>query len=79
MNDFFYQELLATEYRRDQMAIAEKHNRFTSPSGKMLNLSIYRTLSRTGELLENWGSRMQARYEHLAMHEECKMLPNAAE
>ena len=79
MNDFLYQELLAQEYRRDQMATAEQYNRFSTRSGKKLNQGIYRALLRTGQLLESWGSRMQARYERLAMYEECEMLPNPAE
>ena len=78
MNDFLYQELLAEEYRRDQVANAEKYNRFQPTSGKTLNLSIYRTLSRMGEHLEGLGAKMQDHYTYLAHCEEGKMQLNPA-
>jgi hypothetical protein len=78
MNDFLYQELLAEEYRRDQIANAAKYNCFNTPSGKKLNLNIYKILSRTGEHIQGLGSRMQERYEQLAQREERNMLPNPA-
>ncbi|MBT3338140.1 MAG: hypothetical protein HN855_16150 [Anaerolineae bacterium] len=78
MNTFHYYELLAKEYRRDKMATAEKHNRFSLPSESKLTLSVYRILSKTGEVIESLGTKMQKRYNHLAMREECNMLPNAA-
>lgn len=78
MNDFLFQELLAEEYRRDQVANAEKHNRFKPRSGKKLNLSIYRTLSRVGEHLKGLGTKMQERYTYLAHCEEGKLQLNPA-
>ncbi len=78
MNDFLYYEVLAEEYRRDQMATAEKHNQYSLPSEGKMALRFYRTLSKVGEIIETSGARMQKRYNTLALREECNMLPNAA-
>ena len=78
MNDFLFQEMLAEEYRRDQMTQAAQYNRFNTRRGKKLNLSIYRILSHMGEYIKSMGSRMQERYAYLARCEECKMQLNPA-
>lgn len=76
MNDFFYHELLAEEYRRDQMAQAKKHNDHLFAAESTLTLRAYRALSKIGERLEARGAKMQARYNYLARREECKLLPS---
>ena len=78
MNDFLYHELLAEEYRRDQMAASEKHNRFARFSENKMTLSMYYALSKVGAVLESGGARMQARYNCLARREQSDMLLNPA-
>ncbi len=78
MNDFLHHEVLAEEYRRDQIATAKKHNRHAPLSEGKMTLRVYRALSKTGKLIENWGANIQKRYNHLALREECTVLPNAA-
>ncbi len=78
MNDFLYYEVLAEEYRRDQMATAAKYNRHSPLSEGKITLRVYRILSNIGKRIEASGARMQKRYNYLALREECNMLPNAA-
>lgn len=76
MNNFIFDEMNAAEYRADRMAEATEHHVVTrSPENRIL-VSLYRTLSILGALLENWGARMKARYECLAQPETCEMLPH---
>ncbi|MBT3321592.1 MAG: hypothetical protein HN392_04825 [Anaerolineae bacterium] len=75
MNDFLYQELLAEEYRRDQMARAAEHNRFAHLFEGKATIFTYKTLSKLGTILENLGCKMRARYENLALQEKHNALP----
>lgn len=76
MNDFLYHELIAEEYRRDQIAQAEKYNKHPLVAERSLMLRAYRILSKLGGKLEAHGAKMQARYNYLATREECKPLPS---
>ena len=78
MNNFLFEERLAEEYRRDKMAIAEEHNQYAYLSEKKMTLFAYQILSKLGAMLENAGTKMQARYESLALHEQHNTLPNLA-
>ena len=78
MNNFFFEEHLAEEIRRDKMATAEEHNKYTHLSPKKMTLVTYRLLSKVGATLENTGTKMQEHFECLALQEQRDSLPNLA-
>jgi hypothetical protein len=78
MNDFLFQERLAEEFRRDKMATAEAHNKYAHLSKRKMTLFTYQVLSKIGATLENTGTKMQERFECLALREQRNTLPNLA-
>jgi hypothetical protein len=76
MNNFLFEELLIEEYHREKMAEAEEYNRYAYLSEKKVALFTYKALSNLGAALKNAGTKMQARYENLALREERNTLPN---
>ena len=79
MNDFLYQEILTEEYRREQMAVAEKHNQYAHLSESKVTIFAYWSLSKLGVALENLGYKLRVRYENLAINEKHAAMPNLAE
>ena len=78
MNNFLYEEILLEEYHREKMAQAEENNRYAYLYEKKAALLTYKALSGFGKMLKKTGSKMQARYENLALREERNTLPNLA-
>ena len=76
MNNFLYEELLIEEYHREKMAAAEEYNKYSHLFEKKVALFTYKALSNLGATLKSAGTKMQARYEHLALREERNALPN---
>ena len=74
MNNFLYEELLIEEYHREKMAQAEEYNRYAHLFEKKVAIFTYKTLSSIGSMLKNAGTKMQARYEYLALREQRKHL-----
>ena len=78
MNNFLYEEILIEEYHREKMAQAEEHNKYAHLFEKKVALFTYNTLSNVGAILKNAGTKMQVRYEHLALREQRNTLPHPA-
>ncbi len=78
MNNFLFEELLIEEYHREKMAVAKEHNKYAHLFEKKATIFTYKALSGFGKILKNAGSKMQVRYENLALREKRNTLPNPA-
>lgn len=76
MNNFLYEEILLEEYHREKMAQAEEYNRYAHLFEEKATILTHKALYGFGRMLKNAGTKMQARYENLALREDRNTLPN---
>jgi hypothetical protein len=78
MNNFIFDEIAAEQYRNDRLAEAKANNSLVRSEASNLTLKIYRALESLGVLLENWGVKIQARYNCLARSKKSELLTDSA-
>ena len=78
MIQFILDQSAVEEYRADRMAEAAAYNSVVRSKNNSLKVSFYNTLEKLGALLENWGVKIQNRYNCLAVQEKREMLANSA-
>ena len=78
MIQFILDQSAVEEYRQDRIDEAAAYNSVVRSKNNNFKVSFYNTLEKLGALLENWGVKIQSRYNCLALQEKREMLVNSA-